>query len=546
MIVCVLTFFSICKWLGAYEKRIPEIYLYLDYLDSSKFMRLNDPLNKGLQLGLLANPGSFEDFKVLKNRNVVFFLQSISPDYQTEPGMIYRQVFDDLPAKANWGNHSMEHNDARGVFGLSEIGRPIFRPWGAFHSCGPGILQNFEFPDVFPLGVNFVSGKKWYSIPNGSWYQSWNYLPAQGLFDRSFKIFRDSVETRNYSWWYKILKADEKPENKIFFLGGLDRERMTRFSINACLEDCGNCEKSSFFEDPPPQASFFCGENESESGLENYVFAKTPGKTQYLLAKDGAPVEDSVEIIGDEGGALSFGELEGRRMLWFDRRFNEKKRFFVLSNGVFNKWLKEVRPDFPGSFSLDIAAIKGLDEYGKKVLICGYDRNRGLVLCFMWNKNDFQEIKITDFKQILIGSEIEDIRIYNDFRLFFVKIWGTPRSLIEEGKMFRDVIGIIDDGFNTVGKGRLVFEQKWIAEILMMDLDFTGAESIAAIPLGESHMSREFEFPVEKYSEIICGGKLVSTSSVKLGEWSAPVPEYFDSFKQPSRVLIDILNGNKF
>ncbi|MBF0408392.1 MAG: hypothetical protein HQM10_13660 [Candidatus Riflebacteria bacterium] len=491
----------------------PEICVYLDFPDKSSFIRVLSP-DESLPAGHLGEPGSFEDMKLLKNGNAVFYLQSVDKDYQFKPGNITRQVFDGSVSQSNWGLKSMEHQDTRGkLFGESESGRLIFRPLGASHGCGPGVNIGLDLPNPFPLGCSLYQGKKWYIIPNGSWYQSWDKLPSSGLFEQSYKIYRDRLEVKNYSWWYKTWDNEKGIGKRIIHIASLEQEKLTRNSLNACLGSCGNVNLSSSFEDIPPSASFYC--LDSENTPEHYVFSRIPKRNRFVLSG-----ENGKAIIPPKED-FSENEIGGKRLLWLVKNSDETYQSFVLSSRLFQKWV--------GQFNLDVASVKEINS-DSEYRIFGYDRSRGKLVSFCWKKDIDGKETVKDFREISTGSGIEDFRVSEDLSVYLIRLKVFPESLID----------YLDDGLRDKGKGRIVFEQKCVLEILTVQPDFSIAKSIATYQIGNKYLSRAFTIQPEKYSQIFRNGKNPASHSINLHEWIAPVPEYPDTFRQPLKVIMDI------
>ena len=173
-----------------------DSYLYLSFADVGRVYRVSSDDQNQYPTGFIFDcEKAVQAFFVDQLRNFRFLKSTAGNEFQKTTGFIYRQVFDGTAIEADWGRGHAQHQDQRGELVPGMEARPVFRPEGAPFSAGNGLLVT---EGVALLGLDageFMTtpGRKWFRIPNCSWYQTW--FPLAGHPD-SFKIFYDCWEER--------------------------------------------------------------------------------------------------------------------------------------------------------------------------------------------------------------------------------------------------------------------------------------------------------------------------------------------------------------
>ncbi|HNX75952.1 MAG TPA: hypothetical protein PLM07_05060 [Candidatus Rifleibacterium sp.] len=176
-----------------------DSYLYLSFADSGRVYRLSTNDENKYPTGFIFDcDKAAQAFFVDQFRNFRFLKITAENEFQKTAGYIYRQVFDGAAIEADQGRGHAQHQDQRGELVPGMEARPVFRPEGAPFSAGNGLLVT---EGVALLGLDDgeftpTAERKWFRIPNGSWFQTW--FPVAGQPD-SLKIFYDCWEERALS-----------------------------------------------------------------------------------------------------------------------------------------------------------------------------------------------------------------------------------------------------------------------------------------------------------------------------------------------------------
>lgn len=139
-------------------------------------------------------PGVFKLF-ASQGGELSFISISEKPILASEPLNIFRQVLDKDRAFAESGMDGLPQIfDGRAYFAENQISLPIYRPKGAFCSVGPGeeAERIFAEQSVFEGETPSDASKKWYEIPNGSWFQS--PFSIKSNESETFPVFQDKLQ----------------------------------------------------------------------------------------------------------------------------------------------------------------------------------------------------------------------------------------------------------------------------------------------------------------------------------------------------------------
>lgn len=177
-----------------------EVFIYLGYENGGRVHRVLslDELNS--PVGYLFECAEAEGFAVDTLKNFRFINLKADGSFKPAAGYIFRQVFDGSAAEADSGKNGRQTSDERGKIADFLAARPVFRPVGSPYSagCGKPAGESLALASFLGEEVDRITGKNWYQLPNGSWYQSWL---NDGSPDKpSYRIIFDRWEERKISF----------------------------------------------------------------------------------------------------------------------------------------------------------------------------------------------------------------------------------------------------------------------------------------------------------------------------------------------------------
>jgi|GEM_PF-7103631 len=533
-----ILFWGISFPLVAQSSRRGECYLLIGTGIKSGIYRLNNPSGETVPMGFLFDPGEVRDFAVGPERDFHLFFERVDPNYTVYEGNLLRQVFDGTVARANWGFHSVEHFDGRGRFGADETRKPVFRPIGASHSPGPGILASQPLVSPLPPGDVLFPGKNWFAIPNKSWYQTWNPLPASGSHGYSYQIFYDHLELRRREWIEAFWHGNLRGETEEKFLGEIFQERLKRLMLNGCLDACGNGGGSMVFEDADPISSIFWVPPSLDKPARTYCYGAFPGRESYCLHCDGGP---TIGTIVAESSA------EKARWIGACRKNSQEDWIYILGSDVFEEWIAKLESLPQPLFDIDLVAVSPKDD-GTGAVIFAYDRSQGKI--FRFNRDEtttsvpFAEPVIS----FNIQNNLDDMKADREGNLYYACQERIPSYPPSGFTFHQDLVAIFDDGPVQTGfrQGRLIFAQSIYETVYVIKPKSQKAMKLGEILLGKSFYAHAFKIPAEKEGVFAASAadfpQLLEKSGGTYLNWSQQVAEFPETYMPPTCLRLAVLD----
>ncbi len=362
---------------------------------------------------------------------------------------IKRQVIDDGVAisEADKGCHSYIHTDHRGaywgyktdVYRTGPAGRGIWRSgstakkpkyWSGFKSAGPGVETKApDNPDAYlpkfsnkklQLGVH--SGKKWYEIPNGAWYSSWNRIKGCQYF---YQVFADKVSGTQYDWQLQQWKPNTaatvytKQAGKPF--ATTYDMQIKRATLAGCLDGCGGASGDDAVKtDKMIFSSAFMPmlDKLGNPTSRTYFYSRPEGKSNYAITTTG---EGSSNYVV-KGDPIGYEKVPDTQWLGVSMKDANSDYLYCLGNSVIKKWIKDGGGNSTG---INIAAVTVSNQWNQKGgIVFAFDAKEKMVYKFVRDETGVHENSAFPISDILSGigaddnAKIDDIKADGDGNLF--------------------------------------------------------------------------------------------------------------------------------
>jgi hypothetical protein len=411
-------------------ERNGECYMLIGEGGFKGIYRLNDPVSKIIitdpnqqqvisksNLGSMASKG----FYVNLDRHIYTFSELIGATFGQKPGDIWRQIQDDTgdASKVDYGTHAYHHTDDRPS---GQRNKPIYGTSSSYDrkitgesyhesnpdyycsngsSCNVRIVRPENLPSsssrpagvqlpVFPgrpysvtdyLTLQEEPGKKWYKIPNGSWFSSWHR--HQKYSYSGYMVYRDTDMYRNrdykrYKWTNSgtgnNVSYPSSPINEGDVATAQDLYTRREY-VCGCLDSCSNdggdadtliIEKEV---DIVMQPSFDGG------GERVYALVRDEDSPNYTLKLN------NVEIQNNYSSYFVRGRPEYQDSEWIGISLKDRDYdyVYVLGNTALNEWYTG------GTVEFTAAAVSNL-----------WDQSGGIVYAYEKTNNAVHIWEVTD------------------------------------------------------------------------------------------------------------------------------------------------------
>ena len=216
-----------------------EVMVDIDFEDKNELYRIKTDNEEHHPVGLFLYPETrFEELFIDSIQNHRFVRkESVEDTYSKSTENLYRQVFDGSVADADLGRAgNASCFDSRDKLISGENGKAVYRTASAPFSSGTGKAISKETAERDPFYNECIQSadKNWYSIPNGSWYQTWN--KASGSYNINFDRCEEkhTVYVEDFYRDEAFYKAFDRPLAKV------PSKRLMRASVDGALEEIEN------------------------------------------------------------------------------------------------------------------------------------------------------------------------------------------------------------------------------------------------------------------------------------------------------------------
>lgn len=362
---------------------------------------------------------------------------------------IKRQVIDDGVAalEADKGCHSFIHTDHRtsywgygtDVYRTGPAGRGIWgsgstaskpRFWPGFKSAGPGTETTApDNPEAYlprfsskRLQLGVYPGKKWYEIPNGAWYSSWNHIKGCQYF---YQVFADKVTGTRYDWslvqWQPDTTATLYTRNSEAPFATTYDMQIKRATLAGCFDGCGGASgDESVKTDKMIFSSAFMPmpDKSGKAASRTYFYSRPEGKTSYSITTTG---DGSANYLL-EGDPVGYETVPDTQWLGVSMKDETSDYLYCLGNSVIKKWIRDGGGNPAG---VKISAVTVSNQWNQKGgIVFAFDENEKLVHTFVRNETGAHEYSAYAVGDILsaVGvspdAKIDDIKADGDGNLF--------------------------------------------------------------------------------------------------------------------------------
>lgn len=519
-----------------------EVFLYLGFSEIGKVYRVVTDYEMRRPVGYFFDATPVEAFYVDKFKD--FRMLRLGEEH--EQGMIdmklSRQVFDGSIADADLGNGTLQHDDQREVLIKGSKAVPVYRSPGAPLSCNTGkkIPYTPDLKEFCPGEVKVFSGKKWYEIPNGSWYQTWNTIAEPKgssyliFYDQWNRFTAEVVE----SFW-----RGEKPglvmEEKS---GAIEKRKLLRATINGAMEVIAEFDRPVVVAENREKFSWYFDPGDS-LGKGNLVFYSWFGAKAGKMTING---EQSSFKIQDES------RCDKIRFPWAGAG-----RGLVVGCDVVEKWLKKSGNENSQRIDCTLASF-----YVAKAM------NSLSVAVYSSNNSSLYEFR---FEQMKLGSPslIRKTELMFTPDALFYDMGGNLLMAAheqEENTFFPDLEpgygvetirfdsstspgGFSDSGEKLVNpvvpaklSGKIVFSKGFRESVYVLERDEPSVKFLNSVRLNKEYFYREFKLnnPPQDvfstgYAEILLLARKPGNSLSKLQK---NAPGFPDEHVKPEKVFL--------
>ncbi len=536
---------AVCAPAGALES-----YLYLGYEESGRVYRLTTTDQNQLPTGyVFACEPDVAAFIVDKLRNFRFIKTAQAGDFKKAHGYIYRQVFDDIAEDADRGSGGYaQHQDQRSELIPDSAGKPVFRPAGAPFSAGTGLVvtEGVAAASLEDGECEKVADRKWFRIPNGSWYQTW--FNVAGRPESSLKIFYDCWEERDYSCHETIWRGSTPGQvHDRIVAAGVER-RFIRAMTDGAMELLDeNRQVSELLK----QGGFSVFHDSSTGTGEGNLLVHTwAGKDAGRFFVNGESCNDQPAIVSQST----------------DRRFvamntsGTSNRLYVIGNDVLRSWLKGSKYDAPEAECT--AAVSTTLESGQKTGIFVYSAPQKIIYCFVKDETlpgnfalkhtitaDFAVLAMhADPQGNLYLASIERVPAAleksDDFAAGFESLQiADEQSLMSSGKLSEDDVKTAMSVKHDLS-GSIIFSQAGYAVLYVVGDGQTQPVALGSVFLDKTFFARDFTFRNTSLQDLRVNAvellKIAEKPGNSLAEVRGNVPGFPDQFRQPAKLFISV------
>lgn len=536
-----------------------EVYVNINFQNEGNQLyriKTNDEAQKSVGLCISMNiPVSGYFIDSVKNHRFIYgaSVDKTSSKVLTEP--IFRQVYDGDIKEAELGQSGSPCSyDSRDELILGEKGKAVYRSSRAVFSAGCGKrVEPWEAKQNIEDGeCEIVEGKNWYSIPNGSWYQTWH--KSKGSYD----IFYDSWEEVNKVYLEEVWRSPVFYKAFDRAIASVPVKMLTRGKVDAALEKVEDGEPKTVLE-VLPKIDFFMlpASYNRENQVGCYYWQ---GKEKGLIKIES--VKSGIEPI--------FESLEAdNRFVCYGTAITGTRKFYILGTDILKEWL-QIFGMSTERVDCTKAASVSLDK-SLKSMIYIYSEPEMSIYRFIVNEENQIEIGLP--KKIKLDFKVASMFIAPEGTLYLIpkiesRVKPTLNSL-DDISMETCRIKFKDGYSNPLIDSYPESEEAYEAKVNMAKLITCQAD--CDLILSRAYYQRFYELPfgsdrVEKLDYEIFLGKefyslklsFKSITMAKLeagldilleeakkegnliGEIEDKVPDYQNTFKKPEKYFLAV------
>lgn len=526
-----------------------ESYLYLGFKDVGKVYRLTSSDQNQLPTGyVFACESDADAFYVDQLQNYRFLKCSIDGEYRKVPGFIYRQVFDGLATDADWGQNHAQHQDQRSMLIPDAQNQPVFRPTGAPFSSGTGqlVTEGVAFAALEQGEFESTAGKKWFRIPNGSWYQTW--FQTLNHPRPSFKIYYDRWEESDFICRESIWRG---------FVPGLILERqvahgrstrLVRAQIDGAMEIMPGKEKVAELVGLHGFSAFH--QPGFTSGEGDLIVHTWSGKDSGRFSLNGNPHEEKPVFASQAADRRFVGILAG----------GNANFIAVMGTDILHTWLKACQYEAPQAECTGAAFLTATDASVNRVFV--YSKPDDCIFCFSIGHEVSDQIELV--RTIKLPFAVRAMTVDKSANLHLAAVEMVPVSFesrenlatgfeslqINEEQAILGDEQLSEDEFQKRKaikrdfSGRFVFSQTGNAVLYVIYDGQTTPVKIDQVFLDKKFFARDFLIKNQSLKDLNIGISELLDMAEKpgnsLAEMHDDVPGFPDQYQQPQKVLIAV------
>ncbi|MDN5277976.1 MAG: hypothetical protein PWR01_1941 [Clostridiales bacterium] len=548
-------------------RRNGECYLLIGEGPTSMrgIYRLNNPERNKLYdpPKYLFKPNSSIGFSVDLERKIYTFSEKVVPGYTMLSEPLKRQVLDSGSTDlADWGYHAYIHYDHRSwgrntnVYRTGPKNRYIRRNgrgwWPYFRSAGPGspipTPAGNPLPNVpsVPLGV--YSGKRWYSIPNGSWYSSWRRKsarggPGGGIF---YVVYGDKVTGQPHNWTLYTYKPDNINADAPNYSSNAGSvvavsydKKITRQIFAGCLDGCGGASGSGGGVADPMVNDLAFMPPIKDQPSRTYFYSRPEGKSDYTVTLN----RSSYAPPSPRGNPI-IGSPESTDTYWIGVSMRNVSSDYVYCIGTNNirNWYKQATNS--SGAGINISAVAVSNQWNQKGgIVFAYDKRAKVVYKFERYENDpneppisrsrYEGIDVSDLMSLInarADSEIDDIKADGFGSLYFAMSYPSKNvNAYDPRKYFKvnDTIRIYPDPVQDpeeLATVWLIYRQQYGKAVFERSIYSSVPKEIGKKVFAERYYNLHVKLPHAGMDELVKSGPVPHNNVENiLSSWSAQI-----------------------
>ncbi len=542
----ISTLFAIFLTCAQLPAMAAESYLYTGFPDSAAVYRITSDRPEFPTGYVFDGDKNISHFIIDPLRNYRFIKMVHEENFKKSPGYIYRQVFDGLADEADMGQGHAQHLDQRSQLIPDAAGQPVFRPVGAPFSAGPGqlVTEGIALAATEDDEVEKLVDKKWFRIPNGSWYQSW--FPLSDRKPASYKIFYDCWEERTFSCVESLWRGFNPGMILERRVGAGIGRQLVRAVTDGAMEIPANSSDTVKIQYHGNCAVF----HESVSGnAEGSLLVHTwSGRAPGQVYIDGQPYSDAPAFISQD----SRRRFVGMRMSGYARRV------YIMGTDILRDWLKGLSHESRVAECSDAVFVNVAG--GDQTVVFVYSAPESKIYQFVLAEAD--EIKLE--RVLEPGFEVCAMHATANGDLYLATLEKVPAAFAEDEDYAAGFESTWIDEENQHSEeylteeemqqkmaikkdltGRLVFSQTVFATLYAVYKNDTLLIQLGRVSLDKIFIARDFSFPSTSLKEVYVNIndllKMARKPGNTLGEPYEKVPDFPDQYRRPEKIAISVI-----
>ena len=464
------------------------------------------------------------------------------------PGYIYRQVFDGLGVEADWGIDHAQHQDQRDSIIPESAGQPVFRPVGAPFSSGTGqlVTEGVAFASLEEGEFAATEGKKWFRIPNGSWYQTW--FPVDKQSKPSLKIFFDRWEERDYACRESIWRGFVPGQVFERQVASGSERKLIRAQTDGAMEIIAGHEKFSEFTGKHGFSSFHRpGFASGEGDLIVYTWSgRDPGRF-YLNGSVHEEKPNFLSLAGDKRfvGLINTGNSQ---------------TLTVIGTDILREWLQMCEVEFQTAECTMAVFSTSADGIENRIFV--YSEPQKSIYCFALGQGKSDVVKLLNV--IKLAFTAKAMSADRSGNIYLAALETTPASFDNPEDLVAGYESLQIDGEQALLgdvtlneeelqkrkairhdlSGRFVFSQTGYAALYVIYEGQITPVPVNRVFLDKTFYARAFMLKNVSLKELqISSSELIALAEKpgnSLAEMQGNVPGFPDQYREPKRILIAI------